>query len=60
MLKAHLKYGITPLLYQYYQLDKVAQDDWKEYITNQKEFNLLLAGNSTVENRRIAGNKLQF
>ncbi|OQY23103.1 MAG: hypothetical protein B6I37_06050 [Desulfobacteraceae bacterium 4572_35.2] len=58
--KAHLKYGISPLLYSYYQLDNVPESHWGEYFVDQKKFNQLLAGNSTVEARRDVGNKLQF
>ncbi len=60
ILKAHYKYGIGPLLYSYYQLDNVPESDWSKYIVDQKQFNQLLAGDSTVEDRRVAGNKLLF
>ena len=58
--KAHFKYGINPLLYSYYQLDSVPESMWGEYIVDQDEFNQLLAGDSSVDERRLAGNKIQF
>ncbi len=58
--RAHYKYGISPLLYSYYRLGNVPESLWAEYVVDQNKFNQLLAGNSTVDERRNAGNKLQF
>ncbi|ACN15093.1 hypothetical protein HRM2_19920 [Desulforapulum autotrophicum HRM2] len=60
ILKAHFKFGISPLLYSFFQFDNVPESEWSEYTTNQEKFTKLLVGNSTVEARRTAGNKLQF
>ena len=60
VVKAHFRYGISPLLHSYYRLESVPESEWGEYIVDQNTFNKLLAGDSTVESRREVGNKLRF
>lgn len=57
LLRAKSRYGIGPLYYALYQLSKVPESEWSNYITDDPAFKERLTRMSPPEDLRIAQNK---
>lgn len=57
LLRAKTQYGIGPLYYSLYQLSKVPESQWPNYITDDPSFKSRLERMSPPEDLRIAQNK---
>lgn len=57
LFRAKSRYGIGPLYYALYQLAKVPESEWPNYLTDDPSFKERLTRMSPPENLRIAQNK---